>query len=119
MVTEKISVGAHYGLRDWLSQRITALVITLYTLLVIALMFARGGEPMDYAAWRGLFDRGWFLVVSFVFLIAVYYHAWVGVRNILMDYIKPTGLRLFLQGLVICALIAYTGWGVQVLWGSH
>jgi succinate dehydrogenase / fumarate reductase membrane anchor subunit len=117
MVTAKISVGAHYGLGDWLSQRITALVITLYTLLVIVLMFARGGEPLDYAAWHGLFDRGWFRVLSFLFLISVYYHAWVGVRNILMDYIKPTGLRLLLQGLVICALVAYTGWGVQVLGG--
>ena len=119
MVTAKTSVGAHYGLRDWLAQRITALVITLFTLLVIVMMFARGGQPVDYAAWHALFDRGWFRVVSFVFLIAVYYHAWVGVRNILMDYVKPTGVRLFLQALVICALIGYTGWGIQVLWGAH
>ena len=118
-MTAKIGVGAHYGLRDWLSQRITAIVITLYTLLVIVLMFGRGGEGMDYAAWRSLFDSGMFRVLSFLFLISVYYHAWVGVRNIVMDYVKPTGVRLLLQTLVICALVAYTGWGVQVLWGSH
>ena len=118
MVTHKISVGAHYGLRDWLSQRITALVITLYTLLVIVIMFARGGEPVDYGAWRSLFDRGWFRVISFVFLLAVYYHAWVGVRNILMDYIKPAGWRLSLQTIVICVLIGYMGWTIEVLWGA-
>jgi succinate dehydrogenase / fumarate reductase membrane anchor subunit len=117
MVTQKVSVGAHYGLRDWLAQRITAVVITLYVALVIVMMFARGGEPVDYAAWHSLFARGWFRVVSFVFLIAVYYHAWVGLRNIFMDYVKPTGVRLLLQTLVICALIGYTGWAIQVLWG--
>jgi succinate dehydrogenase / fumarate reductase membrane anchor subunit len=117
MVTDRTSVGAHYGLRDWLAQRITAVVITLYVALVIVMMFARGGDPVDYAAWHALFERGWFLVVSFVFLIAVYYHAWVGMRNILMDYVRPIGLRLLLQAAVICALIGYTGWAIQVLWG--
>jgi succinate dehydrogenase / fumarate reductase membrane anchor subunit len=114
---KRLVVGAHYGLRDWLAQRITAIVITLYVLLVMATMFARGGEPVDFAAWHALFDRGWFRVVSFVFLLSVYYHAWVGVRNILMDYVKPTGVRLLLQAAAICALIGYTGWAIQVLWG--
>ena len=117
MVTGRIAVGAHYGLRDWLSQRITALVITLYTLLVLALVLWRGGDGLDHAAWRALFASGAFRVVTFLFLVAVYYHAWVGVRNILMDYVKPTGIRLVLQVLVICALIGYTGWAIEILWG--
>jgi succinate dehydrogenase / fumarate reductase membrane anchor subunit len=117
MVTAKIAVGAHYGLRDWLSQRITAVVITLYTLLVIGIVLWNGG--LDYATWRKVFDSGVFRVLTFLFLVSVYYHAWVGVRNILMDYVKPTGVRLFLQALVICALVAYTGWGVQILWGAR
>jgi succinate dehydrogenase / fumarate reductase membrane anchor subunit len=117
VVSEKLGVGAHYGLRDWLAQRITAVVVTLYVVLVMALMFARGAEPMSYAAWHGLFEPGWFRVVSFVFLVAVYYHAWVGLRNIVMDYVRPTAVRLLLQALVICALVGYTGWAIQLLWG--
>ena len=111
----KIPSGAHYGLRDWLSQRITALVITLYTLVLIGEVMWHGG--MDFDTWRGLFAGGAFRVLTFLFLIAVLYHAWVGVRNIFMDYVKPLSLRLVLQGLVICALVAYAGWGIQVLWG--
>jgi succinate dehydrogenase / fumarate reductase membrane anchor subunit len=41
------------------------------------------------------------------------------VRNILMDYVKPTGLRLALQALAIAVLVAYTGWAVQILWGAR
>jgi succinate dehydrogenase / fumarate reductase membrane anchor subunit len=115
MVSAKIVAGAHYGLRDWLSQRSTAVVITLYSLLLAGILLWHGG--LDYATWRSLFANGAFRVLSFVFLVAVYWHAWVGVRNILMDYAKPAGLRLTLQAAVICVLVAYTGWAVQVLWG--
>jgi succinate dehydrogenase / fumarate reductase membrane anchor subunit len=113
----KIPGGAHYGLRDWLSQRVTALVITLYTIVLLGELMWHGG--MDYATWRGLFASPAFRVLSFMFLVAVYYHAWVGVRNILMDYVKPTGVRIVLQALVICTLIGYAGWAIQILWGAH
>jgi len=111
----KVPVGAHYGLRDWLSQRITALVITLYTLVLIGELMWHGG--MDWQTWRALFAGGAFRVLTFLFLISVLYHAWVGVRNIFMDYVKAVSLRLVLQGFVICALVAYAGWGIQILWG--
>ncbi len=114
-MTAKLAVGAHYGLRDWLSQRITAVVIVLYTALLLALLVWHGG--LDYPAWRATFDHPAFRIASFLFLVAVYYHAWVGVRNILMDYVKPTGVRLLLQALVICTLVGYAGWGIEILWG--
>ena len=51
-------------------------------------------------------------------MVALFVHAWVGVRNILMDYAKPMSVRLTLQVVVVCVLIAYAGWTVQVLWGG-
>jgi succinate dehydrogenase / fumarate reductase membrane anchor subunit len=119
MVTRvvKIPVGAHYGLFDWLSQRVTAVVITLYALVLIGELMWHGG--MDYATWRSLFDNHAFRVISFLFLVAMFYHVWVGVRNVLMDYVRPLGVRLVLQVLVICTLVAYTGWSIQILWGLH
>jgi succinate dehydrogenase / fumarate reductase membrane anchor subunit len=50
-------------------------------------------------------------------MVALFIHCWVGVRNILMDYAKPLSVRLTLQIVVICVLIAYGGWTIQVLWG--
>jgi succinate dehydrogenase / fumarate reductase membrane anchor subunit len=52
-----------------------------------------------------------------LFVVSLLYHAWVGVRNIFMDYIKPVGLRLTLHVLVILALAWYGAWAVQILWG--
>jgi succinate dehydrogenase / fumarate reductase, membrane anchor subunit len=114
--TDKLPVGAHYGLRDWLSQRVTAIVITLYTALVLGIVLWNGG--VDYATWKALFAGNAFRVATFLFMASLLWHAWVGVRNILMDYAKPAGVRLALEIVVICALVAYGGWTIAVLWGQ-
>ena len=109
-------VGAHYGLRDWLSQRVTAIAMIVYTVLLLGILLWHGG--LDYPTWKGLFASNAFRIASFVFLAALLWHAWVGVRNILMDYAKPMSVRLTLQIIVICVLVGYGGWAVQVLWGG-
>jgi succinate dehydrogenase / fumarate reductase membrane anchor subunit len=109
------SVGAHYGLRDWLMQRITAVVITLYIVLLLGLLLLKPGMNLD--AWQELFVHTWFKLVTFAALISVFLHAWVGMRDIVMDYIRPTGIRLTLEVLVLGALVLYTGWAIQILWG--
>ena len=114
--TDKLPVGAHYGLRDWLSQRVTAVVMTLYTALLLGIVLWHGG--LDHATWKGLFASNAFRMATFLFMVSLFVHAWVGVRNILMDYAKPAGVRLALEVIVICALIAYAGWTIQVLWGA-
>ena len=111
---DKRPVGAHYGLRDWLSQRITAIVITLYTLLFLGIVLWNGG--LDYGIWKALFASNAFRVATFVFMASLLWHAWVGVRNVLMDYAKPTSVRLALHIVVIATLVAYLGWTIQVLW---
>ena len=117
MVTPpRIIVGAHYGWRDWLVQRVSAVVMATYTLLVLGLLLWHGG--LDYALWKATFRNEVFRLASFIFMIALLWHAWIGVRNIAMDYVKPVGVRLTLQVLVIAALVAYTGWTIQILWGG-
>ena len=108
--------SAHYGWRDWLSQRVTAVVMALYTLLILGIVIWNGG--IDYAVWKSLFASHAFKLATFLFMIVLAFHAWVGVRNIAMDYVKPIGMRLALQTIVICVLIAYMGWTIEVLWGA-
>lgn len=115
MVTGKrVVVGAHYGWRDWLVQRVSAVVMAAYTVLVLFLVLWFGG--LDYAAWKATFANGLFRIATFVFMLALLWHAWVGVRNIAMDYLKPVGLRLTFQVVVVAVLVAYVGWTIQVLW---
>jgi succinate dehydrogenase / fumarate reductase membrane anchor subunit len=111
-----VPVGAHYGWRDWLVQRVTAIVMLAYTALMIGLALWNGG--FDYATWRSIFANGAFRVVSFMFMASLLWHAWVGVRNILMDYVKPAGARLALECVVVALLVAYLGWTISVLWGG-
>jgi succinate dehydrogenase / fumarate reductase, membrane anchor subunit len=117
VVTRRAAVGAHYGLRDWLAQRLTAVVMAVYTLLLLGVALWNGG--IDHAVWVALFGNAAFKLASFLFMVALAYHAWVGMRNIYMDYIKPVAVRLTLQTLTIVVLIAYLGWTIQILWGVH
>jgi succinate dehydrogenase / fumarate reductase membrane anchor subunit len=113
-VVKRVVVGAHYGMRDWLAQRLTAVVMVAYS-LVLAVALVRG-EPITYAVWRELFAQGWMRVATLVFAVSLVWHAWVGTRDILMDYIKPDGLRLALQVFTVLLLAGYLGWTIQVLW---
>ena len=111
---KRLVVGAHYGLRDWLAQRITAAIMAVYTLILVFVFFSK--ETLTYDAWRDLFSNGWMRVATLLFVGSLAWHAWVGVRDILMDYIKPDGLRLTLQVLTLLLLAIYVGWGIQILW---
>jgi succinate dehydrogenase / fumarate reductase membrane anchor subunit len=111
------AVGARYGWRDWLAQRVTAVVMVAYTVLVLGIVLWNGG--LDYALWKFLFANGAWKVATFVFMLALFWHAWIGVRDIWMDYVKPVGVRLALEVLTVLALVAYAGWAVQILWGAR
>jgi succinate dehydrogenase / fumarate reductase membrane anchor subunit len=111
---KRLVVGAHYGFRDWLAQRITAIVMGLYTVILLASFLTT--NDFSYNGWAGLFARQWFKIATFVTLLTMFYHVWVGMRDIWMDYIKPAGIRLTLQVLTIASLVGCAGWAIQVLW---
>ena len=113
-MTRRIVTGAHYGLRDWLVQRITAVIMAVYS--VIAVIVLVSNKNITYAVWRDLFAQGWMRVATLLFAVSLGWHAWIGVRDILMDYIKPAGLRLALEVLTVLTIAAYVGWTVQILW---
>jgi succinate dehydrogenase / fumarate reductase membrane anchor subunit len=113
-VVNRVVTGAHYGLRDWLAQRITAVIMAVYTVILAVVML--GGKPISYPVWRDLFQQGWMRVATLLFAASLAWHAWVGVRDILMDYVQPVGVRLTLQVLVLLTLAGYLGWTIQILW---
>ena len=110
----RLVVGAHYGLRDWLGQRVTAIVMAVYSLIVGAWVLIE--PPLNFGAWKTMFASGWMRIATLLFIVSLLLHAWVGVRDIVMDYVKPTWLRLCLHVVVILVLLAYAGWSVQILW---
>lgn len=113
--SKRVTVGAHYGIRDWLAQRATAALMALFTLVLLARVILSKG-PISYENWSGIFSAQWMKFLTFVVIIALIYHAWIGMRDIWMDYIKPFGLRLVLHVASIVWLVGCAGWAVQVLW---
>jgi succinate dehydrogenase / fumarate reductase membrane anchor subunit len=116
-VVKRIVVGAHYGLKDWLVQRLTAVAMALYTLLWLAVAGYYGG--VDQELWQALFANSAFRVATLLFGLALLWHAWIGMRDIWMDYIKPTALRLTLEMLTVVVLLCYAGWLIDILWGAR
>ncbi len=112
-MVNRVIVGAHYGLKDWLAQRITAVVMLVYT---VVFLFALGRGPMTHASWKALFAQEWMRLATFLFVASVLIHAWIGVRNIWMDYVKHTGLRLILEVATVLWLVGCAGWAMQILW---
>jgi len=108
-------VGAHYGWRDFLVQRITAVLIAAFTLLVLLqLLFTHGS--IGYDTWAGIFAPQWMKALTFSVIVALIWHAWIGACSIWYDYGKPEGVRLLLQVLTAVWLISCGGWAIQVLW---
>jgi len=112
--SKRLVVGAHYGLRDWLSQRVTALVMALFTVALVVQVLLPG--PMGYEKWASIFSAQWMKLLTFVTILALLVHVWVGVRDILMDYVKPVVVRLLLQVATIMWLVGCAGWAIQALW---
>ena len=112
--SKRIVVGAHYGFRDWLSQRVTAVLMALFTLAVIVQVLLPGA--MGYDKWAGIFSAQWMKVLTFVVIVSLLFHVWVGMRDVWMDYVKPVAIRLALQVFTIVWLVGCAGWSIQVLW---
>jgi len=116
---KRLVVGAHYGTLDFLVQRMTAIIMAAYTLILLGgLLFA---SEWNYANWKALFTFyvlalpvGQLLATLAFFSLA--WHAWIGVRDIWMDYVRAAGLRLFLQVLTILWLAASVVFFVRILW---
>ncbi|MFY3138689.1 succinate dehydrogenase, hydrophobic membrane anchor protein [Achromobacter xylosoxidans] len=116
---KRLVVGAHYGVIDFIVQRITAIIMAVYTLvLLIGILLM---PAFTYESWHALFTFyvgvlpvGQILATLAFFALA--WHAWIGVRDIWMDYVKPVGLRLLLQVLTILWLIGSVVYFAQILW---
>jgi len=113
-MVSRVVVGAHYGLRDWLAQRISAAIMAVYSVILVVVLMSE--SPIRYGVWKDLFAQGGMRVATLLFGVSLAWHMWVGVRDILMDYVKPDGLRLALQVMTLLTIAAYLGWTIQILW---
>jgi succinate dehydrogenase / fumarate reductase, membrane anchor subunit len=113
MVKSVLSVN-HQGLRDWVIQRVSAILMAVYSIGLIAYIVFNPG--LSYADWHTLFSQTWMKVATILFILSVLFHAWVGIWTIFTDYIKSYVMRCILNFLVLLMLAACFFWGILILW---
>ena len=110
----KSATGAHTGTGTWLLQRASALVLAL--LLPALMIYFLAALPTDFIGWQALFTPLWLRVLLPLTAAALALHAWVGMRDIFMDYVHSAGLRLALYLAVIVTLAVSVAWLAATLW---
>lgn len=113
MVKSVLGVN-HQGLRDWLIQRVTAVVMIVYALVLAGFFLTH--PNVAYYEWHGLFRSQWMKIGTVLVMLALLYHAWIGMWTIFTDYIKVVWLNWVLQIVVILALIAFFLETLLILW---
>ena len=102
------------GFRDWLIQRVSAILIGSYAVVVLGYLLLSPNP--SFVNWLHFYDQSWMRIYTVVALISVLWHAWIGLWTVFTDYIKFKGLRLFLEVMLILLLITYLIWCLDILW---
>ena len=110
------------GLYDWMIQRLSAIVLAAYTLFIAGYILTT--PELDYGQWYELFSQVWVRIFSFLALLSLIAHAWVGLWTIATDYLnsrafgkKSVLIRFPVQLTCFIVLFSYLVWGIQVIWG--
>lgn len=103
------------GARQWVMQRASAVVLAAYALFWMGFFFL--GGKVNYVGWKELFAQEWMQGFTFLALVSLAVHAWVGLWTIITDYVGQPFLRGVLEFLVAVVLIGDVIWGSLVLWG--
>jgi len=102
-----------YGLRAWILQRLSAVYMAVYILYFIFHVTVQ--PPQSYDDWRAWISGPVVSITTALFFVAVLIHAWVGIRDVVMDYIKPLAVRFSLLSLIGLMLLACGFWVVKIL----
>lgn len=115
-MVKRVLVGAHHGLREWLIQRLTAILMIIYTIALLVIAFTL---PNTHEGWRALFAGVPMKVFSSVTVLGLFWHVWIGMRDILMDYLWKFSVRLTAMFFVALFLVANLVWAFNILWSVN
>jgi succinate dehydrogenase / fumarate reductase membrane anchor subunit len=103
-----------HGMRTWILQRLTAVYMLLY-LIVFGIVILN--QPLhDFSSWQGLFRMPVINIATILFFFSLLFHAWVGARDILIDYVAVTSIRLLLWLVITFGVIVMGIWISMILY---
>jgi succinate dehydrogenase / fumarate reductase membrane anchor subunit len=114
MVNNAATVGRS-GVHDFILLRTSAVILALYTIFMAS--FFVSAPELSYEIWQAFFANMTVKIFTLVALIALLIHAWIGVWQVLSDYVKPALVRGVLQFLFTVTLFVYLVAGFLIVWG--
>jgi succinate dehydrogenase / fumarate reductase membrane anchor subunit len=102
------------GMRTWLLQRLTAIYMLLFCFGFA--IYVSGQTVSDFASWQAVFHHPFINITTLIFFYSLLYHAWVGVRDILIDYVGLSWLRFMLWIVVTLLLVTMGVWVSMILY---
>ncbi|GAA6205825.1 succinate dehydrogenase, hydrophobic membrane anchor protein [Colwellia sp. 1_MG-2023] len=114
MVNNAATVGRS-GVHDFILIRTSAIILALYTFYILG-FFVTTNE-VTYDVWQGFFSGLCTKVFTILALFSLLVHAWIGIWQVLSDYIKPAFLRGALQFIFAVTLLGYLVMGLLTVWG--
>ena len=122
MVTSATSLTKN-GLSDWIVQRVTAVLIAVYFVVVLGWMMSNSG--CDYDAWKAFMGCTWMSIATTLVLFAIAAHTWIGLWGVTTDYLTTlqmgsaaTSIRLVAQAVIALLTLVYLLWGLMMIWGG-
>lgn len=101
------------GMRAWLTQRLSALVMAVYSVFAVARFLIV--QPSHYEAWVDFFQPLWWRIATLLFWISLCIHAWLGIRDVFKDYVPNSTIRDVLDKLLVVSLWVYLVWATWLL----
>jgi succinate dehydrogenase / fumarate reductase membrane anchor subunit len=101
------------GLNTWILQRLSALYLAGF--LIYLVYYFIGGGPNNYEEWRVWVTSPVASISILMFIVMVLIHAWVGIRDVIMDYVHILAIRMSLFIVVGFAILVCAIWIVQTL----
>ena len=114
MVSNVATVGRS-GVHDFILVRASAIILALYTLFLAGFFITTTNVTFD--VWHDFFACMGVKIFTLLALLSLVVHAWIGVWQVLSDYIKPVFMRGSLQFIFSVILLAYLAAGFITVWG--
>ncbi|EPM5497287.1 succinate dehydrogenase, hydrophobic membrane anchor protein [Vibrio fluvialis] len=114
-MVKNVSSFGRNGVHDFLLIRASAIIMTLYTIYIVSFC---AFTDISYVSWTQFFGGTFTKIFTMLALVCVLIHGWIGLWQVLTDYVKCSKLRGGLQLVVVAVLFGYFFSGLFVLWGA-
>ena len=114
-MVSNVATAGRNGVHDFILLRATAVILTLYTVLIAGFFIVT--PEVTFENWHGFFSCMSVQIATILAMFSLVYHAWIGIWQVLSDYVKSAFLRGSLQFFFSVTLLAYLAASFLIVWG--